>query len=60
MDSDLMYKAISNFAFIGNTYFIGDEVPESVASLLADRADLIEAIKAKTTKPKQSNLPEGE
>jgi len=55
-----MYKAISNFAFVGNTYFIGDEVPESVASLLADRADLIEAVKSKTTKPDQSNFIEGE
>lgn len=55
-----MYKAISNFAFVGKTYFIGDEVPETVASLLADRADLIEAVKAKSTKPTKSNLPEGE
>lgn len=55
-----MYKAISNFAFVGNTYFVGDEVPEKVASLLADRTDLIETVKANTTKPTKSNLSEGE
>lgn len=56
-----MYKAISNFAFVGNTYFIGDEVPESVASLLANREDLFETVKAATTtKPQKSNTLEGE
>jgi len=61
MELELMYKAISNFAFVGNTYFIGDEVPESVASLLADREDLFETVKAtSTTKPQKSNTLEGE
>lgn len=61
METKLMYKAISNFAFVGNTYFIGDEVPERVASLLADRKDLIETVKATTVpKPQKSNILEGE
>lgn len=56
-----MYKAIANFAFVGKTYFIGDDVPENVASLLADREDLFETVKAvTTTKPQKINLPKGE
>lgn len=51
-----MPKAIKNFAYVGKTYFVGDEVPETVAAALDD--SYTEKPKAKKTTIE--NTPEGE
>jgi hypothetical protein len=51
-----MYKAKQNFAYAGKTYFVSDEVPETVAKSV-DPA-LTEKPKAK--KSETFDTPEGE
>ena len=50
-----MYKALKNFAYIGKTYFVSDEVPHQVAK--AVDSSFTEKPKAKT---KPTEISEGE
>jgi len=51
-----MYKAKQNFAYAGKTYFVGDEVPQTVASTLS--TDLVS--KPSTKKTETYDTSEGE
>lgn len=51
-----MYKATKNFAFVGRTYFVGDEVPANVA--MAVDPSYTEKPKAKKTTTE--DISEGE
>jgi len=42
-----MHKAKQNFAYAGKTYFVGDEVPQTVASTLS--TDLVSKPSTKKT-----------
>jgi hypothetical protein len=53
-----MYKAKQNFAFVGKTYFVGDEVPAHVAATVAPA--LTENLRAKKTNVITEEISEGE
>lgn len=53
-----MYTAKQNFAFVGKTYFVGDEVPAHVATTV-DPA-LTEKPRAKKTNVITEEISEGE
>jgi hypothetical protein len=56
-DTD-MYKAMQNFAFVGKTYFVGDEVPAQVA--MAVDPSFTEQEKPKAKKTIIEDISEGE
>lgn len=55
-----MYKATKNFAYVGNTYFVDDEVPAKVAMAVGpsytEKQDKPKAKKTQTIE----NISEGE
>jgi hypothetical protein len=53
-----MYKATKNFACIGKTYFVGDEVPANVA--MAVDPSFTEQEKPKAKKTIIEDISEGE
>jgi hypothetical protein len=53
-----MIKATKNFAYVGKTYFVGDEVPANVAA--AVDASCTEKAEPKAKKTTYTNILEGE
>lgn len=55
-EDETMHKALKNFAYAGNTYFVGDVVPQDVATAM----DASYTEKSSTKKTTTKDTLEGE